>query len=206
MSSNGRPSRPAQRHVYLLAGAVAVLGLAASGAWSGAALISEAERPAGFDRVTVPGAGAVTLAAGAARVLYVEGPDGLDAPSVDDVTVTGPGGGAVALRPYDGDLTYDVPGPSARGDLGTAVAVFTAADPGTYRVSTEAFAGTLAVGRDLAPGTLRAVTLPALLALVSIAAGVGLAVRTAPRTPRRADDDPAGAPTRRTTPHTVPGA
>ena len=119
----------------------------------------------------------MTLAEGDVRVLYTEGP--ARPPSPSDVQVTGPDGATVTLRPYDGELRYDVPGPDA--EVGVAVGRFTAPQAGPYEVGSTAFTGTLAVGTDLAPGTLRAIVLPALLGLTSFVAGLVLAVRTAIR-------------------------
>jgi len=179
MSTTSRTSRPpAARRGYLLAGAIAVAGLAGAGVWAGTALLTEVDRPTGFQRIATPGDGTVELDGGDVRVVYAEG--GLRPPAPGDIRVAGPDGAPVAVRPYDGDLRYDVP--ASDGDaVGTAVATFTATDDGRYAVGSRTYTGTLAVGRDLAPGAVRAVVLPALLGLASLVAGLVLAVRTATR-------------------------
>lgn len=169
----------AHRRTYLLAGTIAVVGLAGAGLWAGTALLHEIDRPAGFARITTPGEGTVSLDAGDVRIVYAEGPAA--PPTAAQVEVTGPDGSPVPVSPYGGALEYDVPGSvdGSRAEVGTAVGRFTAADAGAYEVGSAAFTGTLAVGGDLAPGTVRAILLPALLGLASLAAGLVLAVRTA---------------------------
>lgn len=186
MSDHGWDTRPAtHRRTYLLAGAIAVVGLAGAGLWASTALLAEIERPAGFERITAPGEGTVTLAEGDVTVVYAEG--AAQPPSAADVQVSGPDGTAVTIRPYGGDLRYDVPASAdaRRGDVGTAVATFTAPADGAYDVGSSTFTGTLAVGSDLAPGALRSVLLPALLGVASLVAGLVIAVRTAVRAASR---------------------
>ncbi|MDT0164924.1 hypothetical protein Q9R32_05080 [Actinotalea sp. AC32] len=185
MSDDSRsPRSRARRRGYLLAAAIAVVGLVGAGTWAGTALIAEAYRPATFERTAVPGTGTVTLAGGDVRVVYAEGT--ATPPTPEQVHVTAPDGADVPLRPYRGELEYDVPdgtgvgGPDgAPGRLGVAVASFTAPEPGSYEVGSASGSGTLAVGPDLAPGALRAVTLPAGLGLLALLGGLALAVRTA---------------------------
>lgn len=170
-----------RRRTYLVAAAVAVLGLAGAGIWAGTALVTEANRPSTFERIAVPGAGTVTLGDGDVRVVYAEGPAG--APTVEQISVTGPDDAVVPLRPYRGELQYDVPEGTADagGDLGTAVATFAAPSSGMYEVGSTSLAGTLAVGPNLAPGAVRAVLLPTAVGLLGLVAGLVLAVRTATR-------------------------
>lgn len=180
MSNHSRSrSGRTRRRTYLLAAAVAVLGLAGAGVWAGAALLTEAHRPATFERVSVPGSATLTLADGDLRVVYAEG--AATPPTVEQIQVTGPDDAVVPLRPYRGELTYDVPDGTGGTDgrLGVAVASFTAPEAGSYDVGSASFAGTLAVGRDLAPGALRAVALPAGLGVLALVGGLALAVRTA---------------------------
>ena len=176
----------AHRRTYLLAGTVAVVGLAGAGLWAGTALLHEIDRPAGFARITTPGDGTVALDAGDVRVVYAEGPAA--PPAAAQVEVTGPDGTSVPVSPYGGALEYDVPRSidGGRDAVGTAVGRFTAVDARAYEVGSPPVTGTLALGRDLAPGTVRAIVLPALLGLTSLVAGLVLAVRTAVRHTRGA--------------------
>lgn len=183
MSTPG-PTRPTAgarrsagpRRAYLLAGLVALAGLLGAGAWASLALLAEVDRPAGFERITTPGEGQVRLDEDVTSVVFAEqaGP-----PDPSQITVTGPDGEPVPVRPYRGDLRYDVPG--SDGDVATAVAMFVAPSAGTYHVGSTTFDGVLAVGPDLAAGTVRAVTWPSVAALVALAVGVAIAVRAAAR-------------------------
>lgn len=175
----GAPRSTGPRRAYLLAGLIALVGLLGAGAWASLALLAEVHRPAGFERIATPGEGQVQLDEKATRVVFAERAGSLE-PS--QITVTGPDGVAIPLQPYRGDLRYDVPGSDSA--VGTAVATFTAPTAGTYRVGSATFDGTLAVGPDLAAGTVRALTWPSLAGLVALAVGVAIAVRaTARHTP-----------------------
>ncbi len=71
--------------------------------------------------------------------------------------------------------------PGSDGDVATAVATFVAPTAGTYQVGSATFDGVLAVGPDLAAGTVRAITWPSVAALVALAAGVAIAVHATTR-------------------------
>ena len=127
----------------------------------------------------MPGIASVEITQTGSHVIYVEGAGPVELTAAD-LTVIGPQGAPVQVRPYALDLRYDVPG--APGALGTAVAVFDADRTGTYRVGTEAvLAGgttTLAVGDDLAPEVIRSVAVPSTIGVLVLLAGIGLALAT----------------------------
>jgi hypothetical protein len=99
--------------------------------------------------------------------------------TASDITVTGPDEQTAEVRPYTLDMRYDAPrgGPDV---VGEAFAVFDADQSGTYVVATEvALEDTnarIAVGDDLAPGVLRAILLPAMTGVLSLAVAIVLAV------------------------------
>ena len=113
--------------------------------------------------------------------------------SADQLKVLDAAQRAVPVRPYRLDLRYDVPGKP--GVLGTAIAVFDADRTGSVVLRTDATVHTdatvgdaqaqLAVGDDLAPGTVRAIAIPGLAALLSLVAAITLAARTWSRRERR---------------------
>jgi len=177
---------------FWLAALVAVVGVTTAAVWAVAGVLDQTQQPAGFVRADVPGSASVVLTQVGAHVVYyeggaLEGGDDRAALTASELVVTGANGATVDLRPYPGDLRYDVPG--RPGALGTAIAVFDADRTGPYTVETQATAADpdarLAVGDDLAPATVRAVVLPALAALVSVLAAIALAVRTWTRRNRR---------------------
>ena len=167
------------RRGYGLAVLVAAVGATAAALWAVTGFLDQIQRPDEFARTEVPGIASVEITQAGSHVIYVEGagPVALDA---GDLTVTGPQGSPVEVRPYALDVRYDVPG--APGALGTAVAVFDADRTGTYRVGTETvLAGgttTLAVGDDLAPEMIRTVAVPSTIGILVILAGIGLALAT----------------------------
>jgi hypothetical protein len=168
------------RRGYGLAVLVAVVGATAAALWAVTGFLDQVQRPEEFARTPVPGVTSVEISQAGSHVIYLEGaaPVALDAA---DLTVRGPQGAQVEVRPYALDLRYDVPG--APGKVGTAVAVFQAERTGTYRVGTRAVSAdptttTLAVGDDLAPEVIRTVALPSTIGVLSILAGIGLALAT----------------------------
>jgi hypothetical protein len=165
-----------------LAVLVAIVGTTAAALWAVTGFLDQVQRPEQFARTETPGIASVTITQTGAHVIYLEGaaPVELDAA---DVTVIGPQGSPVAVRPYALDVRYDVPG--APGRVGTAVAVFDADRTGTYQVGTQAIAAgqtatttTLAVGDDLAPELIRTVAVPSTIGILVVLAGIGLALAT----------------------------
>lgn len=168
------------RRWWVAAVLVALAGLIVGAAWAAAGLVAQTQRPDDFARAPLPGRVAVDLAAGEHAVAYVEASE-VDALRSADVAVRGPDGAPVATRAYPGVLQYDVSG--GPGLLGHAVLTFDAPAAGGYTVTAAAPAAgtvaTLAVGDDLAEGTVGALIPPILLTLGTLAlAGVIAATPT----------------------------
>ncbi len=186
-----------------LAAVVAAVGLTASIAWAAVGLSDQTLRPAEMVTTTIPGSVSLEVNRPGAHVVYLEstvptevrGLDPVLGLAVSDLGVTNPQGTPVEVETYTRDLRYDVARDGA-GVIGEAVAVFDAGEPGEYRISTSAQLGDrqarIAVGDDLAPGVLRAVLLPLLTAVLSLAIAVVLAVRALIRAGRQ---DRTAAPT-----------
>ena len=193
--SKTRPTRPGIGLHLTMAAAVAVIGLTASIVWAAVGLSDQIRRPADMVTTTTPGSVVVQIMRPGTHVVYLESavptaardlaPDFDLAPS--DVTVTGPDGQSVDIRPYTLDVRYDSPrGASA---VGQAFAAFDAGKPGEYVVATDVTladeSAQLAVGDDLAPGVLRAILLPILTGLFAVAVAIVLAVRALIHTGRQ---------------------
>ena len=169
---------------YWVAGILAVLGLTAALVWGAVGTISALDEVDSFERTTVPGAVTVPVTDPGTMVVYYENPAELaryatNTPTWQQLrlTVTGPDGAVVPVSTYRSTARYDVD----PGRFGRAVAKFEAATAGQYRVSTARAVepgATLAVGdnfaRDIALTALGA----ALLALVTVAGALTIAVVT----------------------------
>jgi hypothetical protein len=168
---------------YWVAGILAVLGLTAALVWGAVGTISALDEVDGFERTTVPGAVTVPVTDPGTMVVYYENSAELARSATTTptwqqlrLTVTGPDG-AVLVSSYRSTARYDVD----PGRLGRAVAKFEAATAGQYRVSAARAVepgAALAVGdnfaRDIALTALGA----ALLALVTVAGALTIAVVT----------------------------
>ncbi|MGV8966020.1 MAG: hypothetical protein ACOH2F_07050 [Cellulomonas sp.] len=169
-----------------LAALVAIIGVTTAIVWCVTGILDQAQAPAAFVRAEVPGTVSLVLTQIGEHVIYYEGDDPT-AMSASQVDVTAADGAAIEVRPYADDLRYDVP--RQPGRVGTAIAVFDADRTGSYSIGTQTAVAEpgarLAVGDDLAPATVRAIVLPALLALLSVLAAVAGAVRTWTRRNRR---------------------
>lgn len=178
--------RPERRREYAAAALVAVAGLGISTTWAITGLVDQIQEPRSFARADVPGAVTVRLTQTGPHVVYVEAASPTTLP-VSLLTVTDPEGADVEVRTYRGDLRYDVP--DRPGAIGTAVGVFDADRTGVFTVGTAAVApvdgARLAAGDDLAPAVTRAVVLPALTAVLSVVAAIGLALGVLSRADRR---------------------
>ncbi len=167
------------RRGYGLAVLVAVVGATAAALWAITGFMDQIQHPEQFARTEVPGIASVGITQTGSHVVYVEGTGSVELAAAD-LTVFGPLGTRVEVRPYELDLRYDVPG--APGQVGTAVAVFDADRTGTYHVGTQAVAADqstgLAVGDDLAPEVIRTVAVPTAVGVVVLLAGIGLALAT----------------------------
>ena len=177
---------------YGLAVLVAVVGVTTAALWGVTGVLDQVQQPGRFVRADISNSVSVTLTQVGPHVIYYEGHDPT-AVSADQLKVLDAAQQAVTVRPYKLDLRYDVPGKP--GVLGTAIAVFDADRTGSYVIRTDATVHTdatvrdaqaqLAVGDDLAPGTVRAIAIPGLAALLSLVAAITLAARTWSRPERR---------------------
>ena len=177
---------------YGLAVLVAVIGVTTAALWGVTGVLDQVQKPEGFVRADISNGVSVTLTQVGPHVIYYEGRDPT-AVSADQLQVLDSAQRAVPVRPYGLDLRYDVPGRPAV--LGTAVAVFDADRTGSFVIRTDATDATdatvrdaqaqLAVGDDLAPGTVRAIAIPGLAGLLSLAAAITLAAGTWSRRERR---------------------
>ena len=178
---------PAGRRLsYGLAVLVAVVGLTTAAIWGVTGVLDQVQQPLRFVRADISAGVSVTLTQIGPHVIYYEG-HGPTAVSAGQVTVLDAAQRAVPVRPYLLDLRYDVPG--KQGSLGTAIAVFNADRTGSFVIRADATVhvaqAQLAVGDDLAPGTVRAIAFPGLAALLSLVAAITLAARTWSRRERR---------------------
>ncbi len=164
---------------------MAATGLIVCLIWAATALLDQVQKPAEFTRAAVPGQLQVLLTQPGPHVIYREvTPD--TAPPTVTLKVTAPDGSPVPVTTYPADLSYD-----HEDALFTAVALFSAPRTGTYTVTASDAGGAIAVGDDLAPDVMRAITLPALTAGAALAlAGLLLVLQhvehtTTPVTPRK---------------------
>lgn len=150
LRSAGTPHRPSSLGYWIGAGLIAA-------AWIGCivlavlAFFGYRDRVDSFQRMTVPGTAIMHVANPAARVLYFESTGPAPALRQLGIHVTGPGGTAVEVNPYHGDLRYDVPSTNPTR-IGKAIASFDATGRGAYRISAlpaTSTAGTIAIGTDL---------------------------------------------------------
>jgi hypothetical protein len=134
-------------------GLLVLLGLGVAIWWGATTFLGMVDDLAALRRVTIPGTRVVVLDAGT-QVISVEN-DRQAAASDLRFAVVGPGGIAVRVDPYDGDLRYDVP--DRPGRVGRAVAMFEAAIEGRYTVRVDGHATTgsvVAIGEDAARAAL----------------------------------------------------
>jgi len=179
-------TRIGRRLSYGLAVLGAVVGVTTAAMWAVTGVLDQVQRPAYFVRADIASSVTMTLTQLGPHVIYYEGHDPT-AVSADELVVVDGADRAVAVRPYELDLRYDVPG--TPGALGTAIAVFDADRTGPFVIRTHATVpdaqAQLAVGDDLAPAMLRAILLPSLAALLSVIAAITLAAGTWSRRERR---------------------
>ena len=100
---------------YWIGGGLVAAAFLGAAVWVVLAFFGFMTQVNGFQRMTVPGTATVQVTQAATRVLYVEGPRAAAPVGQLGIRVTGPGGNAVAVAAYHGDLRYDVPGESGRG-------------------------------------------------------------------------------------------
>jgi hypothetical protein len=164
---------------YWVAAAVALVAVVAGVTWAIVSFVDLRHDIDGFARADIPGQVDVRLPGSTGQVLYYEGP-GAPTLSMLDATVTGPSGGEVTLREYNGNVEYDAP----RGGTAHAVATFDSSEPGTYTVATNGSLRTdavLAVGSSIVSGAGGRVAAAAVLAVTGLVIGAGIALVSALR-------------------------
>ena len=175
-----------RRLSYGLAVLVAVVGVTTAAVWGVTGVLDQVQQPEGFVRADISTGVSLTLTQVGPHVIYYEGHDPT-AVSADQLKIVDAAQRAVPVRPYGLDLRYDVPGKP--GTLGTAIAVFDANRTASFVIRTDATVqdaqAQLAVGDDLAPGTVRAIAIPGLAALLSLIPAITLAAGTWSRRERR---------------------
>jgi len=156
---------------YLVAVAVAIVGVASAGVWGVRSVDRANARAEAFPTTTVPGTATVKVADPGDQMIYFSGSGSPSAEALG-LKVEGPGGVAVPTVSYDLTLQVDL-----AGDLGTAIATFAADEQGTYTVtsSTDRYpGGVIGVGdnvnMDVLPRVLGA------LALMSITMGAAVVI------------------------------
>jgi hypothetical protein len=168
---------------YWIGGGLAAAAFLGAAVWVVLAFFGFMNQVNGFQRMTVPGTATVQVTQAATRVLYFEGPRTAAPVGQLGIRVTGPGGNAVPVAAYRGDLRYDVPGES--GQVGKAIASFHAAAAGDYRISadtaTTGTAGTLAVGDDVMWNVAPHIAGAAAVFLIGVGAGLTLIIITGAR-------------------------
>jgi hypothetical protein len=174
-------TRRASRAGYWAAGLVALMGLVVAVVWGLAGVSGMLGEVEAFARADVPGEGVLTVQEPVDLTVFYEAP-GIDQEQAElpplTLYVFDPDGAPVTVSGYGSELTYHV------GEYtGRAVATFTAARPGDYRVLIEGDAppgATLAVGESLG-GSLGALIGAGVLMLVTLGVAVALLVITASR-------------------------
>lgn len=170
---------------FWVAGAAAVVGVAAALVWIVVAALSDVGSPEELARGDLPGSVTTHVEEPQSVVVYYEGDP---VPGLDrlDLRVTGPEGDLVPVTPYLLDLEYD--SPATPGVVGRAVAGFDAKRAGSYRVDSPYIAvgeARLAVGEDVGTGFVHTLVGPTALAVASLLLASGIAVLTAVRINRR---------------------
>jgi hypothetical protein len=164
-------TRKASATWYLVALAVAIVGVGLAGAWGVRSVNAAIDRAQGFPSTTVPGTATIEVADPGDQMVYFSGSGSPSAEALE-LKVEGPSGVAVPTVPYDLALKVDL-----AGDVGTAIATFAADRPGAYTVASAAGSypsGVIAVGdnvsRDVLPRVLGA------LALMSMSLGAAIVI------------------------------
>ena len=162
-----RTRRRPSRAWYGVGAAIVLLGVAAGIAWGTLATLRTHERAQGLPRTGLPGRLEVRAAAGTSRLIFFEG-EGKPSPEDLGLSVTGPDGSKVPVRPYDLRMDYEI-----AGWTGTPVASFSASSTGTYAVAAQkSGAGDIAVGDNFVRA--QAVTVVGALALIGASITLGL--------------------------------
>jgi hypothetical protein len=172
-----RRTMPSRRG-YVIAAVIAAVGLVFGLGGLARGISDLSAEVDAFDRVDVPGQGAIRFETPGNYTLYYESAVANVVPPFRAV-LEGPDGEPVELTAYEGSFDYTV-----GGHNGTAVATFRIETPGTYDLhamgSVPAGSGQLAVGKGLG-GHLARTLVPGLILFVAMVAAAVLAIVTAVR-------------------------
>jgi hypothetical protein len=183
---------------FLVAGLVAVGGIAMAIVIFVVGMMSFLDRVEGFERVAVPGTTEVELGTGGYSVYHeYDGASntGTRFVGVPAVTITSPTGQDVTLRPYRGNVTY-----SGSGHEGEGILTFDADQAGTYVVEVTGEPGSeVAIGRGIGRGLVGTIVGAFAAAGIGIVAGGVIAIvvgvrRSQNRRSRMGPFGPAGPP------------
>jgi hypothetical protein len=165
---------------YWLGALVAILATVGALAWGTLTFLDWRSDLRELSRLTSPGTTSVSVVDPARIFVYVEHVRTATA-ATPTVSVIGPSGDDVVLRPYAAQLRYDVPGEPGR--VGDAVLSFAADRPGDYQVTVTGLQPdtAVAVGDHLARGFIPEVVGSIGLLLGGLLAGLVLVVVTAAR-------------------------
>lgn len=178
-----KPASAPSKRGYVIAAILAVLGLTFGGGGLLVGLNQVSDKVDGFQRIDVPGSGAVRFTAPGEFTVYYEatgttadGGVNVSLPPVQILLTGGEGGEPVRLSEYEGSLNYDV-----GGHEGFAVATFRIDTPGTYVLAGDATIAPgiaqLAVGHGLG-GDLVQTILPGLVLFLAFLAAAIVAIVT----------------------------
>ncbi len=163
--------RSPSRAWYSLALAIALVGVAAAIAWGVTSVRTINRHVSAFPSGTVPGSVTVSVSRAGEQMVYYQGGHRPE-PGALGLTVKGPSGGLVPIKPYALDLRVDV-----TGGVGKAIATFAAETPGAYSIATTRAAQPGAVilvgdniGKSLITRTIGAIGL--VLASLLVAAAI----------------------------------
>jgi hypothetical protein len=170
----GAAGKKASATWYLVALAIALVGVALAGAWGVRSVHDANSRASAFPSTRVPGTATVKVADPGDQMIYFSGSG---SPSVEalGLRVEDPRGVEVPTVPYDLALKVDL-----AGDVGTATATFAANRRGTYTVtSTSGYpGGVIAVGDNVSMDVLPQLLGALALLLFSVSVGIVIAIVT----------------------------
>jgi hypothetical protein len=170
--SSHRPPPPRPRAStagYWVAGALAGAAVLGALVWLALGALFLDARVNHFVRLAVPQSATLNVRQPGTYILYAEGD------MAGALYVTAPDGAPIALRPYSGDLSYDVD-----GHHGTAFAALRVSRAGQYLVRTEGTGpgARVVVGADLTAWRLADTVGPAVLGAVGLCAALALTITT----------------------------
>jgi hypothetical protein len=165
-----RTRRRPSKAWYWVAAAIVLLGVSTGVAWGALTTLRTHERAQDLPRTGLPGRLEVRAVGGTSTLIFFEG-EGKPSPEDLGLTVTGPDGSPVTVRPYDLGMEYEI-----AGCTGTPVASFSASSAGTYTVTAQkpSGAGAISVGDNFVRA--QAVNIVGALALIAASITLGLVI------------------------------